>query len=1112
MPLGTRELLLILRARDEATRTVHAMGRGLNRLDKDAQKAARAQMARGQAMTSMGVGMAAVGAGMATMLADMTTAAVEYNRQAALTATQLDGVKGTVKEIEDIGKRVAKAVAVPFDQVQEGLYDILSSMDVNLKEAETLLTEFSKAAVGGQVDLQDASRGTIGIMNAWNMKTKEVHRVNDVMFQLVRKGVGTYAEFSNTIGRAVPSAVRAGQSIEDLAGMMAFLTRNGLSTAMAASSAARALDAVSHPSTVKKLGELGVKAKDANGQFRPMTAIMKDLGQALRKLPEAKKVEVLQQLFKGSGGTIQARRFIDIAIKQYPELIGLTESMHKSTGALDEAYEIMADTGSTALQEVKNQWEILKTEIGSALIPVLKTLVEWVKQAFDWWNSLSDSQKKGIGVASAITAGLTILAGIVMIVVGGIAMLGAAAAALGIGMAPLIAIIAAVIAAIVGIVVAVKKFWEAGGPVVDLVKTLFHWMGEQLVDAWNELVEAVQPLLPLLKFVGAVLGGVLMIALLAVVVAIRVLAGAINWLVKIIVWLVEAITGGLITAWNTLYGIVEWIVKAIVGFFQWLYDVLVGHSIIPDLVNAVLKWFQDLGKWLGNAWNWLVKKALEIWDNIVKAFTQAGLDIYNGVLKWAKDVRKSWNDFWKNVGALWDANLKNIKRLWSDFLANLGHLWNTLTAPIRKRIDQWVDGVKNAFENAKKNVSRIWESIKGPLKVPVNFMIDLYNKGIADMANKLASFVGIKGRLGHIAKFAEGGVLPGYTPGRDIYAAPMAAFSGGEAIMRPEFTKGVGRGWVDRMNLIARQSGVEGVRRWMGQMGGEGMAFAKGGVMPGGGVIVQRFGLGGILEKIGDFVRGVKDFAITNIRKAARTLFDSIIGNRIPGGGFIRDLIQRIPVWMRDILLGWMKNKVETFGGGKGVGAAVNFARAQAGKPYVWGGVGPGGYDCSGFMSAIWNVIHGKKPYARQFTTFSFTGAQKGPLGFQRNLRSGFMVGVTNAGVGHMAGTLGGKINVESRGSAGVVVGGGARGFNNSLFNMRYGLRFDNGGYLQPGLTLALNQTGRPERVLDANETERYERGGGGRPVQNFFIYTQEINPRQHAADLGFELERRAAP
>ncbi|MDT0330153.1 C40 family peptidase [Nocardiopsis lambiniae] len=36
------------------------------------------------------------------------------------------------------------------------------------------------------------------------------------------------------------------------------------------------------------------------------------------------------------------------------------------------------------------------------------------------------------------------------------------------------------------------------------------------------------------------------------------------------------------------------------------------------------------------------------------------------------------------------------------------------------------------------------------------------------------------------------------------------------------------------------------------------------------------------------------------------------------------------------------------------VQAVLDFARAQIGKPYVWGGTGPNGYDCSGLVQAAW--------------------------------------------------------------------------------------------------------------------------------------------------------------
>ncbi|PSM40461.1 hypothetical protein C6Y14_26075 [Streptomyces dioscori] len=41
--------------------------------------------------------------------------------------------------------------------------------------------------------------------------------------------------------------------------------------------------------------------------------------------------------------------------------------------------------------------------------------------------------------------------------------------------------------------------------------------------------------------------------------------------------------------------------------------------------------------------------------------------------------------------------------------------------------------------------------------------------------------------------------------------------------------------------------------------------------------------------------------------------------------------------------------------GGQGA-RAVDFARAQIGKPCVWGSMGPGSYDCSSLTQAAWKV------------------------------------------------------------------------------------------------------------------------------------------------------------
>jgi hypothetical protein len=96
----------------------------------------------------------------------------------------------------------------------------------------------------------------------------------------------------------------------------------------------------------------------------------------------------------------------------------------------------------------------------------------------------------------------------------------------------------------------------------------------------------------------------------------------------------------------------------------------------------------------------------------------------------------------------------------------------------------------------------------GPARTQLNGLINDYrgyqiNLGLSPTFNRFAA--------------AEGGILPGYTPGRDVhhFSSPTAgglSLSGGEAIMRPEWTKAVGPSFVGRMNKLAKTSGVAGVR------------------------------------------------------------------------------------------------------------------------------------------------------------------------------------------------------------------------------------------------------------------------------------------------------------
>lgn len=141
-------------------------------------------------------------------------------------------------------------------------------------------------------------------------------------------------------------------------------------------------------------------------------------------------------------------------------------------------------------------------------------------------------------------------------------------------------------------------------------------------------------------------------------------------------------------------------------------------------------------------------------------------------------------------------------------------------------------------------------------------------------------------------------------------------------------------------------------------------------------------------------------------------------------------------------------------------GDILSWLYAQNGKPYGWANAGPSSYDCSGIVSAVWNLLAGRSPYNHTFSTAgeaSFFSPGAGP-----RLTAGWANPGERGGgsVGHTAGRLWG-VGFESTGSRGVRVGSGTTP-PESFAHIGH---FDGGGPLRPGWTAVYNGTGGYEYV-----------------------------------------------
>lgn len=339
-------------------------------------------------------------------------------------------------------------------------------------------------------------------------------------------------------------------------------------------------------------------------------------------------------------------------------------------------------------------------------------------------------------------------------------------------------------------------------------------------------------------------------------------------------------------------------------------------------------------------------------------------------------------------------------------------------------------GVQWIFKQAVSGISKVWNGLQELAKKPIRFIIDtVLNKGL------IAGFNWIAGKFDapQIAPipmpkgFASGGFFDGRLPGppssKDnlLGYAKGGAFglAGGEMVVNAKDTKRT-------LPLLKHIND-----------GGSVPGFADGGL------------IGTLKSGISKGFNAAKDFgsdALGFLKDPVKWFKDRFAGplGRLGelGNSPVAQIASAVPRKLADTIAGKAKSLLGLGGGGFNASLAgvLSFVKSQVGKPYVWGGVGPGGYDCSGLVSAAINVALGKNPYSRVGATGSM------PWGVMAPGAGAFSIGWFKGNPGHTAATVNGT-NIESSGGVGVHMGPGARGANNSLFtNIAHLKGFAQGG------------------------------------------------------------------
>ncbi|MEE2058977.1 aggregation-promoting factor C-terminal-like domain-containing protein [Rhodococcus artemisiae] len=552
----------------------------------------------------------------------------------------------------------------------------------------------------------------------------------------------------------------------------------------------------------------------------------------------------------------------DLSVDQIPAFLeGLTgagENMAGFAGSAEEA-------GNTLNSGVGVAFETFKRQITGELLDGLNTMASFLMRNADTLKTVGlvlAPVVAGIATYAAVTKTITIAqAAWTAVTQAGTA----AQWAMNIAMKanPVGLIIAGVVALGAALVLAYQKSetfrnivqgaWEGIKnaasaawdnvlkPTIDWIVGAFQWVGDKAVWLWNSaLVPAFNGITTAVGWLGDKANwlwtSVISPVFNFISTAARVLMAVISTALVVpfmLAW--DAISAAVTWAWDSVISPYWEMMKAGLGLlgdaFRWAYESVikpvwdalgaaiswVWNSVISptwDALKAGLVLVQDAFSW---AWNNVIKPTWDalgagiswVWNSVVSPVWEslkAGLVLVQDAFSWA----------WNNV----------IKPVWDALGAGIKWVWDNVVSPVWESFKSGLSTLQSSFETAVGFIGQVWDRIKSIVAAPVRFVVEtVYNNGIREAWNKVAGFLNLEELapvdLGLLGAYASGGVIPGYTPGRDT---GLIAVGGGEAVMRPEWTKAMGSDYVDGANAAARMGGVQGVKKFMG-------AFANGGIV-----------------------------------------------------------------------------------------------------------------------------------------------------------------------------------------------------------------------------------------------------------------------------------------
>lgn len=293
--------------------------------------------------------------------------------------------------MEDTARQYGATTVFSASEAAEALkYMSLAGWDA--QQSTDALGGVLNLAAASSMGLGEASDMVTDYLSAFGMEANKSTYFADMLAYAQSNSNTTAAQLGEAYKNSAANMHAAGQDVETTTSLLEAMANQGRK----GSEAGTTLGAMMRDITAKmddgaiKIGETSIAVQDASGNFRDMTDILTEVGEATEGMGSAQRAAALSSVF-----TDDSIKGVNMVLAEgMDKVAGYEEALRSATGASEDMAETMNDNLSGDMANMNSTYEEMQLQTFEAMegplregaqwitSDIIPTLTSWVPDAF----------------------------------------------------------------------------------------------------------------------------------------------------------------------------------------------------------------------------------------------------------------------------------------------------------------------------------------------------------------------------------------------------------------------------------------------------------------------------------------------------------------------------------------------------------------------------------------------------------------------------------------------------------------------------------------------------------------------------------------------------------